>query len=122
MNMRKAGTGGLVYSTDSGRMCPSCRQPLALCQCAALAKTAARGDGSVRVSRETKGRGGKAVTLVRGLPLDDAALTALGKRLRSACGAGGTVKDAVLEVQGDHVDRVVAWLLQEGFAAKRAGG
>lgn len=122
MNMRKAGTGGLVYSTDSGRMCPSCRQPLALCQCAALAKAAPRGDGSVRVSRETKGRGGKAVTLVRGLPLDDVALAALGKRLRSACGAGGTVKDAVLEVQGDHVDRVVAWLQQEGFSAKRAGG
>ena len=122
MNMRKAGTGGLVYSTDSGRMCPSCRQPLALCQCAALAKAAPRGDGSVRVNRETKGRGGKAVTLVRGLPLDDVALAALGKRLRSACGAGGTVKDAVLEVQGDHVDRVVAWLQQEGFSAKRAGG
>ena len=122
MNMRKAGTGGLVYSTDSGRMCPSCRQPFALCQCAALAKAAPRGDGSVRVSRETKGRGGKAVTLVRGLPLDDVALAALGKRLRSACGAGGTVKDAVLEVQGDHVDRVVAWLQQEGFSAKRAGG
>lgn len=125
MNMRKAGTGGLVYSTDIGRMCPTCRQALAQCNCAAQAKAAqatTRGDGSVRVSRETKGRGGKAVTLVRGLPLDDAALAALGKRLRSACGAGGTVKDAVLEVQGDHVDRVVAWLLQEGFAAKRAGG
>ncbi len=122
MNMRKAGTGGLVYPTDSGRMCPSCRQPVAQCTCASQAKAATRGDGPVRVSRETKGRGGKAVTLVRGLPLDDAALAALGKRLRSACGAGGTVKDAVLEVQGDHVDRVVAWLVQEGFAAKRAGG
>ena len=122
MNMRKASTGGLVYSTDSGRMCPECRQPLLQCHCAALAKAAPRGDGSVRVSRETKGRGGKAVTLVRGLPLDDATLAALGKRLRSACGAGGTVKDAVLEVQGDHVDRVLGWLQQEGFAAKRTGG
>ena len=122
MNMRKTSTDGLVYSTDSGRMCPRCRQPVAQCTCASQAKAATRGEGPVRVSRETKGRGGKAVTLVRGLPLDDAALAALGKRLRSACGAGGTVKDAVLEVQGDHVDRVVAWLLQEGFAAKRAGG
>lgn len=122
MNMRKAGAGGLVYSTDSGRMCPQCRQALAQCHCAALAPSASRGDGNVRVSRETKGRGGKAVTLVRGLPLDNAALAALGKRLRSACGAGGTVKDAVLEVQGDHVDRVVGWLQQEGYAAKRAGG
>ncbi len=122
MNMRKAGAGGLVYSTDGGRMCPQCRRPLAQCHCADLAQAAPRGDGTVRVSRETKGRGGKAVTLVRGLPLDDAALAALGKRLRSACGAGGTVKDAVLEVQGDHVDRVLGWLQQEGFAAKRAGG
>jgi len=76
----------------------------------------------VRVSRETKGRGGKAVTLVRGLALDEAALAALGKRLRSACGAGGTHKEGVLEVQGDHVDRLVALLQAEGMRVKRAGG
>ena len=122
MNSRKPGPGGLVYSTDSGRMCPACRQPLAACSCAAQERAAPRGDGVVRVSRETKGRGGKAVTLVRGLALDDAALAALGKRLRSACGAGGTVKDGVLEVQGDHVERVLGWLQQEGISANRAGG
>ena len=122
MTQRKPGTGGLVYSTEGGRMCPACRQPLNACICAVRTKTAHRGDSAVRVSRETKGRGGKAVTLVRGLPLDDAALAALGKRLRTACGAGGTVKDGVLEVQGDHVERVLAWLQQDGFAAKRAGG
>ena len=103
-------------------MCPACRQSLAQCACTALAKASPRGDGTVRVSRETKGRGGKAVTLVRGLALDDAALAALGKRLRSACGAGGTVKDGELEVQGDHCQRVLAFLAQEGIAAKRAGG
>ena len=122
MNLRKSDTGGLVYSTDSGRMCPDCRQPLASCSCAAQARAATRGDGTVRVSRETKGRGGKAVTLVRGLALDDAALADLGKRLRTACGAGGTLKDGVLEVQGDHVERVLAWLQQESISAKRAGG
>jgi translation initiation factor 1 len=122
MNLRKPGTGGLVYSTEGGRMCPQCRQPMAQCACAAQARAAPRGDGAVRVSRDSKGRGGKTVTLVRGLPLDDAALQALGKRLRSACGAGGTVKDGVLEVQGDHCERVLAWLQAEGFAAKRAGG
>ena len=122
MNLRKSDTGGLVYSTDSGRMCPDCRQPLAACSCAAQARAATRGDGTVRVSRETKGRGGKAVTLVRGLALDDAALATLGKRLRTACGAGGTLKDGVLEVQGDHVERVLVWLQQEGIGAKRAGG
>jgi len=80
------------------------------------------GDGIVRVSRETKGRGGKAVTLVRGLPMDDSALGALGKRLRSACGAGGTVKDGVIEVQGDHADRLVTLLRGEGWTVKRSGG
>jgi len=102
-------------------MCPACRQPLAACACA---KTPPRpaGDGIVRVSRETHGRGGKAVTLVRGLALDDAALAALGKRLRSACGAGGTQKDGVIEVQGDHVQRLMTLLQAEGWRVKRAGG
>jgi translation initiation factor 1 len=100
--MRKSGQGGLVYSTDSGRICPVCRQPVAACLCKAAKAPA--GDGVVRVSRESKGRGGKTVTLVRGLALDDAALAALGKRLRTACGTGGTVKAGVLEVQGNHVE------------------
>jgi translation initiation factor 1 len=113
----------LVYSTDAGRMCPQCRQPLAGCRCKALAAAAApAGDGIVRVSREKQGRGGKLVTLVRGVPGDEATLAALGKRLRTACGAGGTVKGGVLEVQGDHVDRVIALLSEAGLRVKRAGG
>lgn len=123
MAMRPPAGGGLVYSTDAGRMCPACRQPVAQCRCAALAAQAApRGDGVARVSRETKGRGGKTVTLVRGLVLDADALTALGKRLRTSCGTGGTARDGVLELQGDHRDRVLDWLVKEGFTAKRAGG
>jgi translation initiation factor 1 len=122
--MPKSDTGGLVYSTDSGRMCPVCRQPLAGCLCKqqARARQLAQVGGAVRVSRETKGRGGKAVTLVRGLALEDAALTALGKQIRTACGSGGTVKDGVIEVQGDHCDRVLALLAACGHPAKRAGG
>ena len=112
---------GLVYSTEGGRMCPRCRQALASCICKAAPRPAG-GDGNVRVSRETKGRGGKAVTLVRGLSLDEAALAQLGKRLRSVCGAGGTHKDGVIEVQGDHADRLVALLQAEGWRVKRAGG
>jgi translation initiation factor 1 len=112
----------LVYSTDGGRMCPVCRLPLQRCACKARTQAAPLGDGNVRVSRESKGRGGKVVTLVRGLPLDAAALAALGKQLRSACGAGGTAKDGVLEVQGDHVERVLALLQQQGWRAKRSGG
>mgnify|MGYP003385289290 CR=1 FL=1 len=117
----KSSGGGLVYSTESGRMCPVCRQPLKQCACSAK-NAVPTGDGIARVSRETKGRGGKAVTLVRGLALDDAALHTLGKQLRAACGCGGTVKDGVIEVQGDHGERVLELLKAQGFAAKRAGG
>jgi translation initiation factor 1 len=74
-----------------------------------------------RVSRETKGRGGKAVTLVRGLALDEAELNSLGKQLRTACGCGGTVKDGVIEVQGDHCERVIVLLKARGWMVKQAG-
>ena len=111
----------LVYSTEHGRTCPGCRQPLAACICKA-AKPVPAGDGIVRVSREKQGRGGKTVTVVRGLVLDAMVLTTTGKQLRAACGAGGTAKDGVIEVQGDHVERVMAWLIQAGHRVKRAGG
>jgi len=112
---------GLVYSTDGGRMCPGCRQPVSACTCKAAAPAPA-GDGVARVWRETKGRGGKAVTLVKGLALDATALAALGKQLKAVCGSGGTVKDGVIEVQGDHAERVVEALVRLGHRAKRAGG
>lgn len=76
----------------------------------------------VRVSRERAQRGGKTVTVVRGLDLDEAALAELGRRLRSACGSGGTAKDGRIEVQGDHVERVMAWLQAEGQTVRRSGG
>ena len=117
----KQSSGGLVYSTDSGRMCPGCRLPLAQCGCARHPPAPA-GDGIVRVSRQSKGRGGKDVTLVSGVVLDAAALERLGKQLKAACGAGGTVKNGVIEVQGDHADRLVGMLLVQGWKARRAGG
>jgi translation initiation factor 1 len=101
-------------------MCPECRRPLAECLCKANA--APGGDGVVRVSRQTRGRGGKSVTLVKGLALDAAALALLGKQLRTACGSGGTVKDGVIEVQGDHCDLVMETLRKHGHDPKRAGG
>ena len=113
--------GGLVYCTDSGRMCPACRQPVAACICGAISARPAS-DGVVRVSRETKGRAGKGVTLVRGLALDPLALTALGKQLKTACGSGGTVKDGAIEVQGDHCERIMETLKSQGFLVKRSGG
>ena len=81
----KLSTGGLVYSTEAGRMCPGCRQPVARCVCKQAAAVPV-GDGVVRVSRETKGRGGKAVSLVKGLALDGDELVALAKQLKERHG------------------------------------
>jgi translation initiation factor 1 len=119
-----ANLGGLVYSTDAGRMCPDCRQPAASCTCKAQAQAQhlSKTDGVVRVSLQTKGRGGKSVTLVKGLPLDAGGLAALAKQMRNACGSGGTVKDGVVEVQGDHVATVMAALQKQSYVVKRAGG
>ena len=120
MALRLSDLGGLVYSTEAGRMCPDCRQPVAQCQCNA-AKVPS-GDGVVRVSRQTKGRAGKGVTLVTGVPGDEATLVALGKQLKTACGTGGTVKNFVIEVQGDHSALVIELLKKQGFVVKQAGG
>ncbi|SFB94994.1 translation initiation factor 1 (eIF-1/SUI1) [Polaromonas sp. OV174] len=102
-------------------MCPDCRQPMAACICK-QSKPLPKSDGVVRVSRSSKGRGGKIVTLVTGLALDDLALAQFGKQLKAACGSGGTVKDGVIEVQGDHCDQVMQTLQKHGYTAKRAGG
>ena len=112
--------GGLVYSTDAGRMCPACRQPVTGCVCKGQALP--KSDGTVRVSLQTKGRGGKSVTLVSGLPLHALALAELAKKLRAACGTGGTVKGGVVEVQGDHVVTVITALQKQSYNVKRSGG
>jgi translation initiation factor 1 len=116
----KKRTGGLVYSTEQGRMCPGCRNPTDQCSCGASTRPA--GDGIVRVSRETKGRKGKGVTLITGIPLDDKELKAFAKVLKGKCGTGGTVKDGVVEIQGDQRDLLVPLLEQKGWTVKRAGG
>jgi translation initiation factor 1 len=118
--MKNSPPSRLVYSTDFGRACPGCGKPTGQCICRQAKPPS--GDGIVRVQRETKGRGGKAVTVVRGVPADPAALDQLGKELKAACGSGGTVKDGVIEVQGDHVDKVIANLQGRGYTVKRAGG
>ena len=109
---------GLVYSTETGRTCPHCRNALAQCSCKSGAIV---GDGNVKVARQTKGRGGKCVTVVTGVAMDVMALAVLGKQLRAACGSGGTVKDGVIEVQGDHCDKVMEALQKQGLKPKRVG-
>lgn len=114
---RTTGSGGLVYSTEAGRMCPNCRKPVDDCVCSK--SVAPAGDGIVRVACDTKGRRGKAVTVVRGVPLPEDALAQLARELKTACGVGGTLKAGVIELQGDHVERVLAELGARGLRAKR---
>ncbi len=104
----------LVYSSDGSHL-PRPRE-------AEDKKTAPAGPGAVRVSREKKGRRGKTVTVVTGLPLGSEALRELAGDLKRACGSGGAAKDGNVEIQGDHVDRVLAALKELGYSAKRSGG
>jgi len=112
--------GGLVYSTDSGRHCPDCGQPVAACLCKQSQLPA--GDGIARVRRETKGRGGKTVTTISGVPLAEEPLKDLASALKKRCGCGGSLKDGVIEIQGDHVELLLAELGKRGFQAKKSGG
>lgn len=132
----------LVYSSDAGRICPACGRRISACECrgkGARARIAAReeadpalhgsalhgsvkaSDGVVRVGRSTKGRGGKVVTTVSGVPGGDDAQKALAAELKRSCGTGGSVKDGVIEIQGEHRDTLVRALETRGFTVKRVG-
>lgn len=112
---------GVVYSTGEGRICPACGRQLAQCACRSAAVGVA-GDGVVRVGRQTQGRRGKGVTVISGVPLRGTELEALATALRKRCGAGGTVRDGVIEIQGDHRDLLVAELQRRGWTVRRSGG
>jgi translation initiation factor 1 len=101
----------IVYSTGVGRIAPAAAKP-----------SMPRGDGVVRVRRETGGRGGKTVTAIYGVPLPEAKLKDLAGELKRLCGTGGTIKEGTIEIQGDHRDRIVAALEQRGYTVKLAGG
>ena len=118
-----------VYSTDHGKLCPTCGKSAAQCNGHRKSKAANRptapppkNDGVVRVGRETKGRKGKGVTLITGVALAAAELDKLAKQLKQKCGAGGAVKHGVIEIQGDHRDMLVAELSKQGYTVKRSGG
>ena len=112
---------GLVYSTELGRTCPRCRRSLGDCRCREAVSTPP-GDGVVRVGRETKGRKGAGVTVVTGAPVDRQELARLARELKQRCGSGGTTRDGVIELQGDHRDLVVTELGKLGWTVKRVGG
>jgi translation initiation factor 1 len=112
-----------VYSTELGRVCPKCGKPLDRCICKPGSQQAGKaGDGVVRIFRESKGRKGKTVTLIKGLPLDEEGLRILLSDLKRMCGSGGSSKDGVLEIQGDHRESILSELKKRGFSPKIAGG
>jgi translation initiation factor 1 len=111
----------IVYSTGLGSLCPNCRRPVRECVCPKGAPGAAK-PGPIRVGREIKGRAGKGVTTVTGLPLAVADIDALATKLKKRCGSGGTVRDGVIEIQGDHRDAIVGELVKLGWQAKKSGG
>jgi translation initiation factor 1 len=106
-------TSRLVYSTETGRIKPA--------KTSAVAPPPAK-DAIVRLHRESKGRGGKGVTLITGIPLGTEALKTLAKELKQVCGTGGTVKDGVIEIQGEHREKLKPLLEQKGYQVKIAGG
>lgn len=101
----------LVYSTETGRIKPEeekVQRP--------------KGDGIVRIQKETKGRKGKGVSVVTGLDLDDTPLKLMAAELKKVCGCGGSVKDGNIEIQGDARDKIKAHLEKKGYKVKFAGG
>lgn len=108
----------LVYSTSNVNLCPHCQKRLDKCCCSSNHGTQDYGDGIVRISRETKGRSGKAVTLIKGVNLIHPELKKLSKRLKNLCASGGTLKNGVIEIQGDHRPLLQRELEDMGFTTK----
>jgi len=111
----------LVYSSDSGRVCPECARAVKECVCRKKSSQSG-GDGTVRIRRESKGRGGKTVTVITGISLNEDAIKQLSGELKRRCGTGGTVKDGIIEIQGDHRELLLTEFAARGYKVKAAGG
>lgn len=128
--MKRRNSGDLVYSTGPDGRCALCGKPRSACICrknprgerVGRGAAGVQGDGVVRVRRESKGRRGKTVTTATGIPLGEEALLDLAGELKRRCGSGGSVKEGVVEIQGDHRDTLVSALEERGYTVKRAGG
>jgi len=120
------GNSRLVYSTESGRICPLCRNPTAKCTCknkkVKKKQQVYPNDGVVRIRREVKGRKGKTVTVIFGVPLEDKELKQFAKTLKSRCGTGGNVKDGIIFIQGDHRETFLREIKKQGYTVKLTGG
>lgn len=112
--------GGLVYSTEAGRLCPGCEQPIGDCSCSDA--DLILGSGRVTIGHETKGRKGKGVTLIKELAMTGVALNRCAQELKKHCGTGGSVKGNVIEIQGDQRLKIQTLLAAKGISAKLTGG
>jgi len=119
----------LVYSTETGRICPECGKRVSECFCkkqkvvkADKRPTGYPNDGTIRIQREVKGRKGKPVTAVFGVPLENEELQKFAKTLKRRCSAGGSVKNGVIVIQGDHRQTLLDEIKNHGYTAKLAGG
>lgn len=112
--------GRVVYSTDQGQLCPGCRHPIKSCVCKDVSRKTT--DGIVRLERQSKGRNGKPVVIVKGLPLSDAELKKLAKELKAKCGVGGSIEDGNILIQGDKRDVLLPLLESKGYKVKISGG
>lgn len=112
----------LVYSTEGNGICNTCGKKIHKCKCNGKKQVEPKGDGIVRLCRETKGRKGKGVTIIKGIDRPQNELKVIAKELKQKCGTGGTLKDGVIEIQGDHRDLIKDELKNAGFIVKIAGG
>jgi translation initiation factor 1 len=115
----------LVYSTESGKICPSCQKPVSDCTCKkkkSRSQPNIKIDGIIRVQREVKGRKGKTVTTISGFQISAHELKNLATQLKRRCGTGGSVKGGVIIIQGDHRETLITELKTRGFKAKISGG
>jgi|TARA_R110000850_G_scaffold114682_9_gene229599 translation initiation factor 1 len=120
MSLKSNKNSRLVYSTEIGKTCSECENAIADCTCSE--EMLPQGDGIVRVSLDTKGRKGKGVSLIKGLPLKADDLKVLAKELKQKCGVGGSVKDGNIEIQGDHRDLLITLLKAKSYIVKKSGG
>ncbi|MBQ75445.1 MAG: stress response translation initiation inhibitor YciH [Gammaproteobacteria bacterium] len=117
---KKHGDTRLVYSTDTGNLCGDCGKKLSKCQCSA--EKVPDTDGIVRLQRQVKGRNGKPVVLITGLPLAAADLKLFAKKLKSKCGVGGSIDGSTIIIQGDKRDQLKQELQAMGYQVKPGGG
>ena len=115
----------LVYSTETGRICPDCGKPSKTCSCKRN-KPELQGntesDGIIRIRREKKGRKGKTVTAITGFDKANGDLKQIARNLKGKCGTGGSIKDGIIIIQGNHRQTIQKELQRQGFKVKLAGG